>query len=396
MSFIKKANEISDAKIAIISLVDRAANQQKFLIDKADNYNANFTMTGEILKADCEKHTVTGIVYEPDTEDAQGDFMTAEEIEKAAHYFLKNSGKVDIQHSFKEEESAVVVESYVTKSDGVINGHDVKKGTWIATVEINNDEIFKDIEDGKITGFSMGGTGKYTENEIQKRKWLLEPLAKMLGFNVVEKGEMTAEYNRRCISDNFYVAYEALKQTLETYDCEKGCWKYIDDEQTVKTALKEFNDIVTKLLTEKEIAKMVFSGRKVQKAGKKMSKRNKDTLSGICQSLNMFMKEFDENEEEDSMNEKDLETITNSVTTAVTSAIQPLIDAIVTPPDDNKNGDVNKDDDKEKVDEAVEKALQPLKEQVESIVKALGGNTTNLNNNQQVEKSGQHYMAGMF
>ena len=70
-------NEISDAKIAFISLVDRAANQKKFLIVKADNYNANFTMTGEILKADCEKHTVTGIVYEPDTEDAQGDFMTA-------------------------------------------------------------------------------------------------------------------------------------------------------------------------------------------------------------------------------------------------------------------------------------------------------------------------------
>lgn len=87
MSFIKKANEISDAKIAFISLVDRAANQQKFLIVKADNYNADFTMTGEILKADSEKHTVTGIVYEPDTEDSQGDFMTAEEIEKAAHYF---------------------------------------------------------------------------------------------------------------------------------------------------------------------------------------------------------------------------------------------------------------------------------------------------------------------
>ena len=86
---------------------------------------------------------------------------------------------------------------------------------------------------------------------------------------------------------------------------------------------------------------------------------------------------------------------TNSVTTAVTGAIQPLIDAIGTL-DDNKDDEVNKDDEKEKVDEAVEKALQPLKEQVESIVKALGGNTTNLNNNQSVKKSSQHYMAGMF
>ncbi len=35
-------------------------------------------------------------------EDSQGNYMTEEEIAKAAHWFMKNEGSVDIQHCFKE------------------------------------------------------------------------------------------------------------------------------------------------------------------------------------------------------------------------------------------------------------------------------------------------------
>jgi hypothetical protein len=33
----------------------------------------------------------------------------------------------------------------------------------------------------------MGGTGRYTESELQKRKGLLEPLAKMLGLMLLKR-----------------------------------------------------------------------------------------------------------------------------------------------------------------------------------------------------------------
>ena len=99
MSKIAKSYEISDAKIMFVSLVDKAANKHKFLITKSQGNEADFQTYGRILKAD--SHYVTGIVYEPMTEDTDGNYMTEEEIEKAAHWYMKNAGDADIQHCFE-------------------------------------------------------------------------------------------------------------------------------------------------------------------------------------------------------------------------------------------------------------------------------------------------------
>ena len=74
MSKIAKSYEISDAKIMFVSLVDKAANKHKFLITKSQGNEADFQTYGRILKAD--SHYVTGIVYEPMTEDTDGNYMT--------------------------------------------------------------------------------------------------------------------------------------------------------------------------------------------------------------------------------------------------------------------------------------------------------------------------------
>ena len=80
---ITKAFEISDARISFVSLVGKAANKKKFLVAKASN-GAAFTTFGKVLKVDDETHYITGIVYEPMTEDTDGNFMTGNEIKKAA------------------------------------------------------------------------------------------------------------------------------------------------------------------------------------------------------------------------------------------------------------------------------------------------------------------------
>ena len=69
---LKKAYEITDAKISFVSLVDKAANKRQFLLKKADDGKASFTTYGRIIKADAESHYVTGIVYEPMEEDSHG------------------------------------------------------------------------------------------------------------------------------------------------------------------------------------------------------------------------------------------------------------------------------------------------------------------------------------
>ena len=91
MSEISKARSISDAQIEFVSLVDKAVNKKSFLITKAENGKADFSAFGKIIKTDSENHYVTGVVYEPLTEDSQGDFMTEPEIQKAAFFCPRRS-----------------------------------------------------------------------------------------------------------------------------------------------------------------------------------------------------------------------------------------------------------------------------------------------------------------
>ena len=146
---LEKAYEITDAKIQFVSLVDKAANKRQFLLKKADDGTATFTTYGRIVKTDTENHYVTGIVYEPMVEDSQGNFMTEQEITKAAYWFAKNGDKVDLQHSFEPLNNAVVVENWIAKADFEIGGEKIQKGTWLMTVEVADENVWASIEKAK-------------------------------------------------------------------------------------------------------------------------------------------------------------------------------------------------------------------------------------------------------
>lgn len=194
MSEIAKTRCISDAHIQFVSLVDKAANKKSFLIAKAEDGKATFSAYGKIVKTDSETHYVTGIVYEPMVEDSQGDYMTADEIRKAAHWFAKNGSGIDIQHNYEKFEKAEVVESWIAPADFEINKEKIKKGSWLMTVEISDQGVWSAVEKGEITGFSMGGQGVCSEEDIDlsnldksKGKSILKKLAKALGLETEEK-----------------------------------------------------------------------------------------------------------------------------------------------------------------------------------------------------------------
>ena len=133
LASVEKATEIKNARIQFVSLVDKAANKRQFLLKKANDGKASFTTYGRIVKTDTENHYVTGIVYEPMEEDSHGDYMTEDEITKAAYYFAKNGDKVDLQHSFEPLDGATVVENWITKADFKIDNEEIRKGTWLMT-----------------------------------------------------------------------------------------------------------------------------------------------------------------------------------------------------------------------------------------------------------------------
>jgi hypothetical protein len=113
-----------------------------------------------IAKVDEEKRLVSGVVLEPDTVDAQGDIISAEEIEKTAHNFMLKSRTIGKGH--KNKADAAPVESHITSQDVKIGKQSVRKGAWVLTVKLNDDSIWEGVKSGEYTGFSIGGFGKRT------------------------------------------------------------------------------------------------------------------------------------------------------------------------------------------------------------------------------------------
>ncbi|MCR2049576.1 XkdF-like putative serine protease domain-containing protein [Acetatifactor muris] len=434
MPRIAKAYAITDAKISFVSLVNKAANKKQFLITKSENGAANFATFGRILKADADSHFVTGIVYEPMVEDTQGNYMTEEEITKAAYWFAKNGNQVDLQHCFEKCDGAAVVESYVAKCDMEIEGEAIKKGTWIMTMEISDTDVWEAIQKGDITGFSMGGMGVYSEEDVElpveKRdepKGLLRRLAKAMGFDVVEKGAVKANFQRRVKEDNFYSAWYALRSTLEGnfYNPDTGMWEwgYNSDESTIREALEDFNDIVTQLLTsDGSIVKSLEKAAKaapspIHKEGKSLSAKNLSAIKGIYDTLGSFLADFQEEPAEtNNVQKEDVDMTSEEVKVVVAEEVKKAMDPVVEqlkaiatvtkgegeggsePPASGSvapAGDMSADAVAKMVGEEIKKAMEPVMKALEPVMKsrAIPGNLNDAAG--AVEKQEQHYLHGI-
>ncbi len=412
---VEKAIEISDAKIQFVSLVDKAANKRQFLITKADDGRAQFSTLGKVLKVDAETHYVTGIVYEPLIEDAHGNFMTEAEIRKAAYWFAKNGDKVDLQHSFEPVDGVTVVETYVAPSDMEIEGQPVIKGTWLMTVEVENADVWNKVQKGEVTGFSMGGIGKYSETETDltatvEKRGLFKKLAELFGFDVVEKGEVKERFEENAKRDSFWNAFYALQNTLLKYDWCNDSGKFETDETVIREALTEFSEIIMSVLAAPNVMKALAKNAPVEKAGKKISGKNRDTLQSIYDNLGSLLAEFaDEEKEETEVTKAEVQTIVdesikkalegvNTTPAAETPAAEPTLTAEAV---------------EKMVTEAVQKALEPkdepmtaeavqqmvtdaVQKAVEPVLKARGV-SSNLNGEKPVEKNEtRHYLAGIL
>lgn len=433
---IEKAYAIRNAHISFVSLVNKAANKRRFLITKADGGKANFTTGGKILKADAETHYVTGIVYEPMVEDTDGNYMTAEEITKAAHWYAKNGDKVDIQHSFEPFKNASVVESWIAKADFEIDGQKVKKGSWLMTMEITDDAVWNDIQKGAITGFSMGGVGEYstTDDDISgyvekagktDAKNLFARLGEALGLSVVEKGRVTDEFKRAAKSQAFWAAFDSLKSALH-YDY---CSDYYEtDETKIREALQEFNDIIVELLNSPD---------PITKTIKKPCKKKDDALNGKTEcdepeeKTEEDIEDPEQETEEETAEEEEKEEPEMKVTKAeaekmfadfIKKAYGTDTNTVTKSEDSNSAGseELNEDAIKGMVEAAVEKALKPVQNDApaaeqtvsasdvqgmidEAVQKAVSSvmksrnNPSNLNGSgSSAGKSEQHYMHGIL
>lgn len=102
-----------------------------------------------------ELKQATFLVLSPEEVDLHGDIYSEDEIRKACHNFNSHSMTANLFH-LVETTSFSIVESYISQVDMVLGETFIQKGSWMAVLQFNDDEIWEEVKAGNFTGVSVG------------------------------------------------------------------------------------------------------------------------------------------------------------------------------------------------------------------------------------------------
>ena len=124
----------------------------------------------ELKKIDEEKRLLMGAALIPnkqiyrvnDKKEEYYIFFSEQTVRKASELFLKRSNQNNATYEHKNKLSGMsVVESWIiedTKQDKSAKyGFDLPVGTWMISMKVDNDEVWNDVKEGKVKGFSIEG-----------------------------------------------------------------------------------------------------------------------------------------------------------------------------------------------------------------------------------------------
>ena len=150
----------------------------------------------KVFSTDYEKHEVVGPAMIVDKEifrrDEMGNpyyvFFSAETIKQIAEKFMRKGYTVDGQHDVNHrgpgEKDVFVTESWIIEDPendkaNMYGFKDLPKGTWMVKMKVLNKDVWKQIKEGKLNGFSV--SGYFEEYEVESRSTaFLNELAKLL------------------------------------------------------------------------------------------------------------------------------------------------------------------------------------------------------------------------
>ena len=179
--------------IDAVSVVHSPAIEENFIALKKHEV--------ELKEIDAEKRILMGAALVPnkhiyrrnEKEEEYYIYFSEKTVRKASELFLMRSNQNNATYEHKDKlEGLSVVESWIIddeKSDkSRLYGFDLPKGTWMISMKVNNDEVWKDVKEGKVKGFSIEGyfADKYEmslkeeSNELQIEAELIEKLKALI------------------------------------------------------------------------------------------------------------------------------------------------------------------------------------------------------------------------
>ncbi|PDZ06588.1 hypothetical protein CON03_07215 [Bacillus cereus] len=394
-----KKRKLKNLQVSHVSYVENGANQRNFFLTKSEE-QPNFEKPVKVIKSDDEaERLVYGIVYEPDTIDAHGDFADAKTIEKAAHEFMLKYRQIDKNHDFVAGVGEVV-ESYIAPADMELNGEPVKKGTWILTTKAD-EETWEAVKKGEFQGYSLAGVAEtevieeeVTKTEEKQMKSFFQLVKGFFGGENVQKGEVRDKFNQNKHRRDVNASFSALEDTFYQSLWNAPTADTIDLDR-IEAAALEFVEIINELKGTEAVVKawedkpVVSLAVEVEKAGKKISAPNMADIDAAIESLtNLKTRVTPSTEgagsEEDNMNQEQLAKALEDVVAPLKKELETVKKHL--------NIEPEKTPEELAVAKAVEAATAPILKELEEIKKSQGiSNQQDTDGAQTVTKSAGGY-----
>ena len=143
------------------TLKKRHLDFEKAEVAKVDDREVyDFEASFPVSKSDDMMRLVYGVVLIPEEVDLQNDIIGEVGIEKTAHRFLADynrGNEMGHMHVRLGDIGIDLVESYIAPVDFTLGDQPIKKGSWVMVAKINDDKLWQDVLDEKLTGFSVAG-----------------------------------------------------------------------------------------------------------------------------------------------------------------------------------------------------------------------------------------------
>lgn len=227
-------------------------------------------LTGPIVFKNSAKRIAYGAILVPGEEDSDGEVLSEERVEKAAHEWMEDYRHLDLQHSLNN--AGVPVESYLLPMPMTVKALDgeemfLPKGTWIMGGKANED-VWERIESNELTGYSVMGIKraalKSAEDSASKGSAMKKTLLRDLGEDWIAAA--VSFVDRPAVPKAKFFALKSANPEPEPEDKEHGFWNKLKALANVTTSekegrkfsrttlkkLKEMGDIISALVQEAE------------------------------------------------------------------------------------------------------------------------------------------------
>lgn len=173
--------------ISAVSVVESPAIEEDFI--------ALAKHEVELKEIDTEKRILMGAALVPNKQiyrrNAMNDeyyiFFSKDTVRKASELFLirSNQNNATYEHD-KKLDGMSVVESWIIEDEkhdkSVKYGFSLPVGTWMISMKVNNDNVWKDVKEGKVKGFSIEGyfADKLEMSQMTEEDMLIEKIKQII------------------------------------------------------------------------------------------------------------------------------------------------------------------------------------------------------------------------